>query len=614
MLRSTPPAWPAAPFALFDDSLSPPQDARSLLLHDLEDTIVCGDAQDVDSALARIDAAAAAGRHVAIVADYELGYWLEPKVLATPYASPRPLLCAYVFGRSRILDGGEVAQMLAAHQAALPPGQRICGIADLRPALDEGVYLAAIRRILAYIQAGDCYQVDFTFSLRLRHFGNPLALYARLRETQPVRHGAYLQLPERTLLSLSPELFVERRGNRLTARPMKGTAPRGGDPQADWASREGLATSEKNRAENLMIVDLIRNDLGRIARIGSVCVERLFDIEPFPTLWQMTSTVGAEVPTLPLASIFRALFPCGSVTGAPKVRAMQIAAELEPSARGIYTGAIGYMLPGGDFSFNVPIRTLALNPDGSGTLGIGSGIVADSDPHDELAECLLKARFATNAEADFQLIETLLLDPADSRVFPLLREHLQRLGVSAQYFSFKYDADRVGAALLAHARSLAPGLRHRTRLLLHKSGEATIESAAFETGIAAGDPQVVFAAQRVDSRDLFRYHKTTVRSEYESELSRLRSMPELFDALFCNERGELCEGARSNVFLSFGGILHTPPLSAGLLNGIMRRKLLREQPVPIVERTLYPEDVVRADAVFISNAVRGLQRVRLRLV
>lgn len=602
----------AAPFALFDDSSSPPRGARSFLLHGLEETIVCDDAQGVDAALARVDAAAAAGRYVAIVADYELGYWLEPRLLPTPYAAARPLLHAYVFAGAQLLDGSEVTQMLADHQAALPPRERICGVADLRPTLDEDDYLAAIQRILAYIEAGDCYQVNYTFALHLRHYGDPLAVYARLRQAQPVRHGAYLQLPQRTLLSLSPELFVERRGSRLTTRPMKGTAARHSDPRADRASRDALAASEKNRAENLMIVDLIRNDLGRIACIGSVRVESMFDVEPFPTLWQMTSTVTAEVPALPLASIFRALFPCGSVTGAPKFRAMQIAAELEPGPRGIYTGAIGCVLPGGDFSFNVPIRTLALYPDGGGTLGVGSGIVADSDARDELAECLLKARFVSDLDADFQLIETLLLDPADQRLFPLLDDHLQRLCASARYFLFECDAERVCAALLAHARALAPGHRYRTRLLLYKSGEVTIESAIFEMGAATDELQVVFAASRIDSGDLFRYHKTTVRSEYEAELAQLKSTPEVVDALFCNERGELCEGARSNVFLSFGGVLHTPPTSAGLLNGIMRRKLLRENGAAIVERTLYPEDAARADAIFISNAVRGLQRVRLR--
>ncbi len=602
----------AAPFALFDDSLSTPGQARSLLLSELDRTILCDDPDEVDAALARIDAAAEAGCHVAIVADYELGYWLEPMALGRHYPSRRPLLCGYVFRRAKDLDGNEVADFLAAHRAALPPSRRIAGIADLQPMLDEAGYLAAVRRILAYIAEGDCYQVDFTFPLRFRHFGDPLALYAKLRMAQPVHHGAYLQLPGRTLLSLSPELFVERCGDCLTTRPMKGTAPRGADAAKDAAYRDELAASEKNRAENLMIVDLIRNDLGRLARLGSVRVDRLFEIEPYPTVWQMTSTVSASVPERSLGTIFRALFPCGSVTGAPKIRAMQIAAELEPGPRGAYTGAIGYLRPGGDFSFNVPIRTLSLLPDGTGTLGIGSGIVADSDPAGELIECGWKARFATGIAAEFQLIETLLLDPDRQEGYPLLEAHLHRLAASARYFAFHCDTDRVRAALFAHARTLDAAGRQRIRLLLDRDGGISIRSTAVVS--ASEEVHVVPARQRVDSRDLFRYHKTTVRHEYEAELLRLAALPQVFDAIFCNERGELCEGARSNIYLCFDGVLHTPPESAGLLSGVMRRELLREQPMPIIERTLYPHDLERADALYISNAVRGLQRARLVVI
>jgi para-aminobenzoate synthetase/4-amino-4-deoxychorismate lyase len=599
---------PAAPFAFFDDSLSAPEQAHSTLLSELEDTIVCGDPSEIEAGLARMEAAAAAGRHVAVVADYELGYWLEPTSFCRPDSSRQPLLFGYVFRRVQHLDGNEVTAFLAAHQASLPPSRRIAGIADLQSALAEAGYLTAVRRILDYIVAGDCYQVDFTFPLHFRHYGDPLVLYAKLRQAQPVRHGAYLQLPGRTLLSLSPELFMERRGDRLTTQPMKGTAPRGADVRKDAAHHDELAASEKNRAENLMIVDLIRNDLGRIATLGSVRVDRLFEIEPYPTVWQMTSTVSAEAPGASLATIFRALFPCGSVTGAPKIRAMQIAAELEPGPRGVYTGAIGCLRPSGDFSFNVPIRTLTLQPDGTGTMGIGSGIVADSDPASELLECQWKARFLTDLAAEFQLIETLRLDPASRQPYPLLETHLERLTASARYFAFRCDADRVRTALLAHARALGAKGPQRTRLLLEKNGDIGIHS----TPIAAanGPVSTVMALQRIDFRDLFRFHKTTVRHEYEAELKRLAVLPEVFDAIFCNERGELCEGARSNIYLSIDGVLHTPPESAGLLNGVMRRQLLRDQPMPIVERTLYPDDLKRAEALYISNAVRGLQPVQ----
>lgn len=598
---------PAAPFALFDDSLTPPAEARCLLLADFERSIECRGPDEIHGAFARIEEALAAGRHLAIEAHYELGYWLEPKLLGLAYPSAQPLLAAHVFRRAAPLDGVQVAQLLEEHIAALGARGRICGVADLRPAMDEAHYLAAVAHILDYIRAGDCYQVNFTFPLRLRHYGSPLALYARLRRAQPVRHGALLHLPARDLLSLSPELFVARRGGRLTARPMKGTAPRHADPGADEEQRRRLAESDKERAENVMIVDLVRNDLGRLARTGSVRVERLFEVEAYPSVWQMTSTVSAEAPDAGLEDVFRALFPCGSVTGAPKFRAMQIAAELECRPRGLYTGALGHAAPNGDFSLNVPIRTLVLERDGSGSLGVGSGIVADSRPAAELAECRLKAAFLTGIEADFRLIETLLLDTADARLYPLLDEHLRRLAASARYFGFACDPQAVRAALVAHGRPLAPG-RHRVRLLLDKAGAAHVTSAPLP---ARDDVElsVVLARRTADSRDLFRYHKTTVRHDYEAELAELPAG--VFDALFCNERGELCEGGRSNLYLSLGGVLHTPPESAGLLNGVMRRRLLRAQPVPIVERTLYPDDLARAEGVYISNALRGLRRVRL---
>ena len=601
--------FPSGPFVLFDDSLSAPDRARSLLLHDLDETIVCRDRGSVAAALARIESAAAAGRWVGVAADYELGYWLEPRSLGAPYPEGRPLLTAQVFRRGETLDGTKLARLFDSHLATLDDKERICGVADLRPQTDEAAYLDAIHAILAYIAAGDCYQVNFTFPLHFRHYGDPLALYARLRAAQPVPHGAYLQLGDRSVLSLSPELFVERRGERLTARPMKGTAPRGADPASDQALKADLASSEKNRAENLMIVDLIRNDLGRLASIGGVRVERLFNVEAYRTLWQMTSTISADTPSRSLAEIFQALFPCGSVTGAPKVRAMQIVAELERAPRGLYTGALGYVAPGGDFSFNVPIRTLMLKPDGSGSMGIGSGIVADSDPQGELAECRLKANFVTSLAADFSLIETLLMVPSADDAYPLLRDHLQRLAASASYFGFKCDPNTVGAALLAHARECRLRQRARTRLLLHKDGSLEIRSTPLPGSPAAPEQRIVLAERRVDSTDIFRRHKTTVRLEFEAEMAGWQEVPEVFDALFCNERGELCEGARSNVFLAFDGVLHTPPLSAGVLDGVMRRNVLRDRSITVVERVLHPEHLRLADAIYVTNALRRLQRV-----
>lgn len=599
----------SVPFALFDDCACPSDQACSLLLWDLEETLVCDTPAVLDRVLAQAETAAASGRYVAFVVEYELGYWLEPGLFKDVPRSAEPPLQALIFRCGLALNDLDTTAFISRHVMSLPAEKRPSGVAGLSPGIAEADYLAAVERILAYIRSGDCYQVNFTFPLRFEHYGDPLSLYGKLRTAQPVHYGAFLRLPGRDILSLSPELFVTRHGATLTTRPMKGTAARDTDPAVDALRCDELHASEKNRAENLMIVDLIRNDLGRIASLGTVAVRELFALEAYPTVWQMTSTVVAEAPDATLAAVFRALFPCGSVTGAPKLRAMQIAAELEPAQRGVYTGALGWLRPGGDFGFNVPIRTLSLARQGSGTLGIGSGIVADSMPADEYGECLLKARFLTGLAADFDLIETLLLMPDAGRPYPLIDDHIARLTASARYFGFKCDTVAVIADLLAHARQQKNSGARRVRLLLAKDGTLHIESFALED--AAMLPQrIVLAEQRIDSHDPLRRHKTTARQAFESEWSRRADASEIFDIVFCNERGELCEGSRSNLFLEFDGIWHTPPTAVGLLDGVMRRRLLQDSRVPIVERMLLPDDLLRASAIYACNAVRGTRRVR----
>ncbi|MDP2267999.1 MAG: chorismate-binding protein, partial [Deltaproteobacteria bacterium] len=331
-------------------------------------------------------------------------------------------------------------------------------------------------------------------------------------------------------------------------------------------------------------------------------VERLFDIEAYRTLWHMTSTVAADAPGKSLAEIFAALFPCGSITGAPKGRAMQIIAELESAPRGLYTGALGYVAPGGDFRFNVPIRTLTLGADGTGSFAVGSGIVADSEPLAELAECRLKARFVTELDADFQLIETLSMQPVGRVPYPLLAIHLQRLAASARYFGFKCNVYGIRDALLGHSRACTSLTPMRTRLLVSKCGDFEIRSTPLEPLGGGGVPWVVWAERRIDSRDLFRRHKTTMRTEFDAEQHDWKEVPQVFDALFCNERGELCEGARCNVFVSIDGILRTPPLSSGVLDGVMRRQVFSDRSLAVVEQVLDPQHVAQADAIYVTNA------------
>lgn len=581
-----------APFALFDDNLAGEGD---LLLDTLRRTITCSSADEVDSVFDEIEAARREGCWVAVAAAYELGQVFEPHL---PKASGT-LLTAWVFERAQRMQTTQTDALIAERLGGLDEHQRLAAVADLRAGIGRDAYVAHVERIRAWIESGDCYQVNYTFPLYGQCLGDPLSLYATLRARQPVRYGAYLQHADGAILSRSPELFVERHGHRLNCRPMKGTAPREADPEV-------VLGSDKNRAENVMIVDLIRNDLGRLAPPGGVRVDSLFNIEAYPSLWQMTSAVSAEPVEADLLTIFRALFPCGSVTGAPKIRAMQIIDELEDAPRGLYCGALGWIAPDGDFRFSVPIRTLQIDSGGRFRCGIGSGIVADSEPAQEWEECLLKGRFLTGIEAPFGLIETLRCEAGAPTPYPRLQRHLARLAASASSLGLACDLQAFEAALLRHAQALS-GL-HRVRLELHADGEISISGAPFED--VNGPVDVAFAHRRVRSSDPLLRHKTTARALYD-EASRTAEATGLFDLIFLNERGEVAEGARSTVFVDCGdGVLLTPPLSCGALDGVLRRELLDAGRAR--EAVIELDVLESASALYIGNALRGLLPAVLR--
>jgi len=508
-------------------------------------------------------------------------------------------LRAWVFGQSLSLDVAGVKTFLDDQLAGIPEHERAAGVAEMHVALGEERYAEKVAEIRRWITAGDCYQINLTFPVGFRLYGHPLALYARLRERQPVRYGAFIATPEETLLSFSPELFFERKGLRVLTRPMKGTAARGVTPEDDEAQRVALLASEKERAENVMIVDLLRNDLGRLALPGKVHVESLCEAEAYPTLWQVVSTISADLPEASLFDLFRALFPCGSITGAPKIAAMQKIAILESESRGVYTGALGWVAPGGDCRFNVAIRTLEVAKNGRARLGVGSGIVIDADPKREYAECLLKASFLTGSDPGFELIETMRLERG---TYALLAYHLKRLAASARALGFVCDLPAITDELAVHAIENSDGVR-RVRLSLAHDGSWKIVLARLPEEISS--PQyALFADEILDAEDYLLRHKTTARSRYDRALQVLLDHPQIFDAIFLNTRGEVCEGARSNVFIERDGVLLTPPLSCGLLPGVMRRHLLESGRA--VEHVLYKEDLLNASRVYLANALRGL--------
>ena len=588
-------------FCLFDGD-----DGCALLLTDYRRAIYFdgnGGESIMSSAFEAIETASANGEWIALAADYALGACFEHSVEQADLG--RPVLRAWVFGRAQPLDAKAIRVFLDERLTTIPEYDQIAGVAELSPSLDSASYSSRVNQVLRWIAEGECYQINLTFPLDLKLYGHPLALYARLRERQPVRYGAYIATSEETVLSFSPELFFERTGDRVVTRPMKGTAPRGATLEEDEARRSALLASEKERAENVMIVDLLRNDLGRLAAPGKVRVESLCQAEAYPTLWQVVSTVSADLPGVRLIDLFRALFPCGSITGAPKIATMQKIALLEKSPRGLYTGALGWFAPGGDCRFNVAIRTLELAENGYARLGIGSGIVIDSDPMREYAECLLKAHFLAGFDPGFELIETIRLERGE---YPLLTYHLERLGASAHALGFSCDLTKISETLAAHAFSEATDVR-RVRLSLAHSGRWKIASSALPDE-PVSLRYAVFAGEQLDASDYLLRHKTTARSRYDRALAGLADRPEVFDAIFLNTRGEICEGARSNIFIERGGKLLTPPLACGLLPGVMRRQLVESGGA--VECILSRDDLLSAPAIYMTNALRGLIRVVLR--
>ena len=471
---------------------------------------------------------------------------------------------------------------------------------DWEPSLSQEEYAGAVASIRDLIAAGDCYQVNLTMRERFSFSGSPRSYFSDLCHSQPTPYSCYLETGSHRILSASPELFFSLSGGVLTTRPMKGTAPRGRWWEEDETEKLRLRGSPKELSENLMIVDLLRNDMGMVSRTGSVRVESLFDVETHATVHQMTSTITSRVSEgVGLPELFQALFPCGSVTGAPKVRSMEIIAGLEGAPRGAYTGCLGYLSPGGEAQFSVAIRTVVLDTaSGCGELGIGSGITFDSNARDEYAECLAKGRFARERGRAFHLIESLLHEEG----YFLLERHLERLARSAAYFGFPLEPGAARVVLEAYAAGRTG--REKVRLLLFKDGGISCESAPVAEPV--GEATAAFATIVVDSADPFLYHKTSWRGVYAEESAR---RPDATEVIFVNERGEVTEGANSNIVALLDGEFLTPPLDSGLLPGVFRGELLALG--SISERVLTRRDLGRAEQLYLINSVRKWRRVSL---
>jgi para-aminobenzoate synthetase/4-amino-4-deoxychorismate lyase len=549
---------------------------------------------------------------------YECGYHIKKLGLSDYHCTKQPLAWFGVYRQPLIYDHGIGAfQDIAGSTPpgtlpSLPQEHLTHRINDIAFNLDEAEYHAIIARIKEYIRAGDVYQINFMGRYFFSFSGSPLSLYQTLKRKQPVSYSAYIRAAGQNILSFSPELFFRRQGQHIITRPMKGTAPRGRTSQEDRQVAKWLASDPKNRAENVMILDLLRNDLGQICEIGSVAVPHLCTIEQYATLFTMTSTVEGRLKAdIDYAQLFRSLFPCGSITGAPKIRAMEIIKELEPTPRGISTGSIGYFAPPQEQEgqvaravFNVAIRTIVLE-NGHGEMGVGSGITFDSLASDEYAECAVKAQFLTGSPVEFDILEAVLWNGC----YQHLEKHLQRMADSAAYFGYRYDAANIQRLLAQLSTTFVAGQRYKVRLSLKRTGHCSCEALQLQPQEPATALQVMLSSERTNSHNCMYYHKTTDRALYD-RASRFAQEHGYADVIFLNEKGEVTEGATNNLFIERDGFLLTPPLCCGLLGGIYRQSLL-EKNQRAREETLFLEDLLTAEKIYLCNAIRGLRSVKL---
>ncbi|MFO7445461.1 MAG: aminodeoxychorismate synthase component I [Ignavibacteriaceae bacterium] len=554
------------------------------------------DPGDVPGKLKRIDKLIKKGLHGYGCISYEAGFLFEERLKhLCPDKTP---LLKFCFFR------GDDVQVFKSKDLQINKwNDSNFGMTSFRLDTPKEKYISDINKIKNYIAEGDTYQVNYTVKGMFEFYGAPISLFKKLIFNQSSRYSAIINSGNNIIMSLSPELFFHIEKNKITTMPMKGTAERGFNNEEDEQQLRKLGNSEKNKAENLMIVDLLRNDLGRISQYGSVRVSNLFEIEKYESLFQKISTVKANLKEgTKFSGVIRNTFPCGSITGAPKIRTMEIINELETGRRGIYTGGIGLLLKD-EAVFNVAIRTITINKEtGNGRIGIGSGIVWDSSPEKEFDEALLKAEFFVKSFSYFEIYETMLAEMGE--IF-LLSEHINRMKAAAGYFLFNFNEKKILKAISKKLKKLDKNEKFRIRVLLNKWGAVTIEVKDYP--INPDEINVIVSAKRISADDKFRYFKTTNRQLYDDQLAEY-SAKGFFDVIFLNNRGQICEGARTNIFIRKAGEWYTPPVNAGLLEGVFRNYWLKNNP-GIKEEHIYLQDLRTADEIILTNSLRGIIKV-----
>ena len=541
---------------------------------------------------------------------YEAGFYLQEGVKTHfPKSFPFSLVKLGVFKKAEIFPAFK-KEIQNCYKKFLKE-EKNYKIKNLNLSQNFSEYKEKIKRIKEYLREGDIYQLNYTLRYKFDFEGSAFRLYQNLKEKQKTSYTAFLKFKDEYILSLSPELFFRIEQNRIICKPMKGTTKRGKNIYEDKIKAKNLFKSVKNRAENVMIVDLVRNDLGRICKEGSVKVTELFEVEKYETLFQMTSTIeGILKKNIAYLDIFKSLFPCGSITGAPKIRSMEIINELENSCRKVYCGAVGIIFPSEDFKkcvFNVPIRTVIINKD-KGEMGAGGGIVVSSKALSEYEECKLKANFLIKRYKEFRLFESILYNKG----YAFLEEHLKRLKSSAEYFGFNFDILKIRQALKEVREKLSDKKFYKVKLFLDKKGKVEVEWQILKNLKFKGKNQVILSKTKTDPCDIFLYHKTTNRYLYDSEYRKALNKG-FCEVIFTNKKGEVTEGAISNIFILKDGIYFTPPVNAGLLDGVYRRYFIKINRKKIIEKPLFLQDLIKADKIFICNSVRGLFPVTLVL-
>ena len=565
---------------------------------------------------------------------YELGYFIE-EYFRNKKSSSFPLIWLGIY--NNLIRFDHTKNKFQGTKLNLHSRQRFnlkkFEITNLKMEISKEKYLENVIKIKNFIRSGDTYQVNYTTKYKFDFWGCPFSLYHDLRNKQTVSYNAFIKTKDFIIISCSPELFFKKIANLITVRPMKGTIKRGKNNQEDFRNIQFLKNDLKNLSENIMIVDLFRNDLGRISEIGSVKVFDLFRVEKYETLFQMSSGIKSKLrKNLSLFKLFKSIFPSGSVTGAPKIKTMEIIKNIELKDRKVYTGGIGFFGPKGEATLNVPIRTLIISKN-KGEMGIGSGIVFDSDAETEFSECKLKAKFLTQKSIDFQLIETIFW----KNIFYWLDLHLKRLRDSAKYFEFFFDKNSISKQLYRLEKFFSKNHSYKIRLLLNKKGAITHKITklpdTFPKGLShAGiyrrpkplaknlpkyNPTqrskkqlIAISSIPTSSKDIFKFHKTTNRGLYNKEYKKYTNYG-FFEVIFKNEKGQITEGSTTNIFIKKGKYYYTPLVECGLLNGIYRQIFIKHNK-NVIEDIITEKDLKEAQEIYLTNSVKGMVRVFLK--